>query len=66
MLDPRLLRNDLDNTAQQLARRNVQLDVSLIASLEAKRKELQVSAQELQNERNSRSKGIGKAKAAGE
>ncbi|MES9967842.1 MAG: serine--tRNA ligase, partial [Sedimenticola sp.] len=66
MLDPRLLRNDLENTAQQLARRNVQLDVSLIASLEAKRKELQVSAQELQNERNSRSKGIGKAKAAGE
>ncbi|MES9868885.1 MAG: serine--tRNA ligase [Sedimenticola sp.] len=66
MLDPRLLRNDLDNTAQQLARRNVQLDVSLIASLEARRKELQVSAQELQNERNSRSKGIGKAKAAGE
>ncbi|MET0101538.1 MAG: serine--tRNA ligase [Sedimenticola sp.] len=66
MLDPRLLRNDLDNTAQQLARRNVQLDISLIASLEAKRKELQVSAQELQNERNSRSKGIGKAKAAGE
>ncbi|MET0116447.1 MAG: serine--tRNA ligase [Sedimenticola sp.] len=66
MLDPRLLRNDLENTAQQLTRRNVQLDVSLIASLEAKRKELQVSAQELQNERNSRSKGIGKAKAAGE
>ncbi|MET0087173.1 MAG: serine--tRNA ligase [Sedimenticola sp.] len=66
MLDPRLLRNDLENTAQQLARRNVQLDVSLIASLEAKRKALQVSAQELQNERNSRSKGIGKAKAAGE
>ncbi|MET0025535.1 MAG: serine--tRNA ligase [Sedimenticola sp.] len=66
MLDPRLLRNELENTAQQLARRNVQLDVSLIASLEAKRKALQVSAQELQNERNSRSKGIGKAKAAGE
>ena len=66
MLDPRLLRNELEDTAQQLARRGVQLDVSLIAGLEAERKQLQVSAQELQNERNSRSKGIGKAKAAGE
>jgi seryl-tRNA synthetase len=34
--------------------------------LEAQRKELQVNAQTLQHERNSRSKGIGKAKAAGE
>ncbi len=66
MLDPRLLRNELEDTAQQLVRRGVQLDVSLIAGLEAERKQLQVSAQELQNERNSRSKGIGKAKAAGE
>lgn len=66
MLDPRLLRNELENTAQQLARRHVQLDVSQIADLEAKRKALQVSTEELQNERNSRSKGIGKAKAARE
>jgi seryl-tRNA synthetase len=66
MLDPRLLRNELEATAAALTRRGVTLDVEIIASLEARRKSLQVSAQELQNERNSRSKMIGKAKAAGE
>jgi len=66
MLDPRLLRNELEATAAQLARRGMTLDVAKIADLEARRKALQVTAQELQNERNSRSKGIGKAKAAGQ
>jgi len=65
MLDPRLLRTDLDSVAQQLARRGLQLDVARITALETNRKELQVATQELQNQRNSRSKGIGKAKAAG-
>lgn len=66
MLDPRLLRNELETTAAQLARRGLRLDVENIAALEGRRKALQVAAQELQNERNSRSKGIGWAKAAGE
>lgn len=66
MLDPRLLRNDLEATAEQLKRRSVELDVALISRLEVERKALQVSAQQLQSERNSRSKQIGKAKAAGE
>ena len=66
MLDPRLLRTELAHVAEQLARRGLQLDVEKISALEARRKEIQVAAQELQNERNSRSKGIGKAKAAGE
>jgi len=66
MLDPRLLRNELDTVAKQLARRGMQLDTAHISELESRRKALQVAAQELQNERNSRSKGIGKAKAAGE
>ena len=66
MLDPRLLRTELAHVAEQLARRGLQLDVEKISALEARRKALQVAAQELQNERNSRSKGIGKAKAAGE
>jgi seryl-tRNA synthetase len=66
MLDPRLIRNELEATAKQLARRGVQLDREQIASLEARRKELQVAAEQLQSERNSRSKSIGKAKAAGE
>ncbi len=42
------------------------LDTALITNLEGRRKSLQVEAQELQSRRNSRSKEIGKAKAAGE
>ncbi len=66
MLDPRLLRNELETTAREHARRGMKLDVEKIAALEARRKELQVAQQELQNLRNSRSKQIGKAKGAGE
>jgi len=66
MLDPRLLRTELDRVAQQLARRGMQLDVEQISSLESRRKELQMATQDLQNTRNSRSKLIGKSKAAGE
>ncbi len=66
MLDPRRLRNDLENTAGLLARRGITLDVQRITELETRRKTLQVEAQDLQNQRNSRSKQIGKAKAAGE
>jgi seryl-tRNA synthetase len=66
MLDPRLLRTELEETARQLARRGYELDTQRFADLEARRKQLQVESQELQNERNSRSKSIGKAKAAGE
>ncbi|MEJ2609885.1 MAG: serine--tRNA ligase [Candidatus Thiodiazotropha sp.] len=66
MLDPRLLRNNLGEVAQQLLRRGFELDTQRIAELEERRKRLQVESQELQNERNSRSKLIGRAKAAGE
>jgi len=66
MLDPRLFRGDLDNTAAQLARRGFELDIEAIARLEAERKALQVQTQEMQNERNQRSKAIGQAKAKGE
>jgi seryl-tRNA synthetase len=66
MLDPRLLRNDLDNTTRRLARRGYRLDTEGFLALEARRKALQVRTQELQAERNSRSKSIGRAKAAGE
>jgi len=66
MLDPKLLRNDLDGTAQQLARRGFVLDTKNLQALEARRRSIQTQTQELQAQRNSRSKGIGKAKAAGE
>ena len=66
MLDPKRLRTELDEVARQLARRGLQLDTGRIRELEEQRKSLQVQTQELQNERNTRSKSIGKAKAAGE
>jgi seryl-tRNA synthetase len=66
MLDPKRLRNDLDAVIAGVARRGFVFDRNRFESLEAQRKELQVTTQNLQNERNSKSKGIGKAKAAGE
>jgi seryl-tRNA synthetase len=66
MLDPRLLRNDLEGTARALARRGYELDTTRFAQLDEQRKTLQVRADELRNERNTRSRAIGRAKAAGE
>jgi len=66
MLDPRLLRSELQQTADKLARRGLKLDIEAMSGLESSRKHLQMEAQELQNLRNSRSKQIGRAKAAGE
>jgi seryl-tRNA synthetase len=66
MLDPRLFRTELDFVKEQLARRSFQFNPESYAELEARRKAVQVKTQELQNERNSRSKAIGQAKAKGE
>ena len=66
MLDPKFLRGDIQQTAEKLKRRGFDLDVNSFVSLEEKRKSLQMKTQELQNERNVRSKSIGKAKASGE
>jgi seryl-tRNA synthetase len=66
MLDPKLLRNDLDGVARALGRRGYTLDVARFRALEARRKALQVQTDELRNERNTRSKTIGRAKGAGE
>ena len=66
MLDPKQLRNELDEVTAQLARRGFKLDVEAIRALESQRKSLQGQTQALQNERNSRSRAIGQAKARGE
>jgi seryl-tRNA synthetase len=66
MLDPRLLRAEPDVVAAQLARRGFVLDTGRLEALEARRKDIQIRTQELQTLRNSRSKAIGKAKAAGQ
>ncbi|MFD1709148.1 serine--tRNA ligase [Ottowia sp. GY511] len=62
MLDPLLLRKDLDRVVAGLqARKNPQpfLDVTAFQSLEAERKTLQTRTEELQSQRNKASKQVG-------
>ncbi|PLR41313.1 serine--tRNA ligase [Chimaeribacter californicus] len=66
MLDPNLLRTELDAVAEKLARRGFTLDVEKLRALEERRKVLQVETENLQAERNARSKSIGAAKGRGE
>ena len=66
MLDPKLLRNNLAFVTQELLRRGFDLDIDEYQSLEADRRLLQEETENLQNERNVKSKLIGQAKAKGE
>ena len=66
MLDPRLFRTELDFVTEQLSRRSFNFNPESYTELESRRKSVQIKTQELQNERNSRSKAIGQAKAKGE
>ncbi len=66
MLDYKLVRGQLQEVADRLATRGFQLDVARFESLEARRKEVQTRTEQLQAERNSRSKAIGLAKKNGE
>ncbi len=66
MLDAKLFRTDLGSLAKELARRGYELDTQAVEGLEARRRDLQVKTQDLQAERNTRSKDIGAAKAKGE
>ena len=65
MLDPKLLRSEPEQVAANLARRGFSLDVAALAALEERRKAAQIRADALRNERNTRSRAIGKAKAQG-
>ena len=67
MLDPSLLRSHLAETAARLQQtRGYALDVAAIEALESSRKQLAMQTQELQNQRNTRSRAIGQAKGRGE
>lgn len=66
MLDAKLIRTDLETVAEKLKIRGFELDTARLQELESQRKELQTETEQLQNERNTRSKAIGKAKASGE
>lgn len=66
MLDSKILRSDLDKVVAKLQIKNFDFDVAAFSQLEEQRKSLQVSTQNLQGERNSRSRAIGDAKAKGD
>ncbi|MBT5483657.1 MAG: serine--tRNA ligase [Gammaproteobacteria bacterium] len=66
MLDPKWVRTEPEIVAGLLQKKGYTLDVEKVKELEEKRKTLQVDTENLQNERNTRSKNIGKAKADGE
>jgi len=70
MLDPKLLRSELNTIAQSLKVKGFELNCDEFLSLEAQRKELQLEAEAIQQERNAYAKSMGKligqAKANGE
>jgi seryl-tRNA synthetase len=66
MLDPQLLRTDPEGVARDLAPRGYTLDVAAWRSLEARRKDLQVRVQDLQNRKNLSARSVGQAKARGD
>jgi len=66
MLDPKWIRSEPEDIARRLLKKKFTLDVKRLSEIDTQRKALQLQTETLQNERNSRSKAIGKAKAAGE
>ena len=66
MIDPQLLRKDIAAVQVRLATRKFQLDVERFNTLEAERKSLQTSTEELQAKRNQLAKAIGMKKGKGE
>ncbi len=65
MLDPRQIRSEAESLARKLKKRNFTLDTQYLGDLDARRKKIQLAAEALQNERNSRSREIGKARQEG-
>jgi seryl-tRNA synthetase len=66
MLDTKLVRTNPEAVAEQLVKKKFEFPTERYNELESQRREVQVQTENLQNERNTRSKSIGKAKAAGE
>jgi len=66
MLDPQLIRNELNSIAKALDKRGVSIDTNKIQKIEDKRKAIQVKTEKLQADRNLISKEIGEIKVKGE
>ena len=66
MLDPKMLRNELDKVARQLGRRTLTIDQDWFVTRERRRKQLQTDAESLRNRRNTNSRRIAQGKSSGE
>lgn len=66
MLDPVLLRKDIDDVVARLKRRGLDFDVERFQELENRRKKVQVETESLQAQRNTLAKEIGRLKSQGE
>jgi len=66
MLDPKIVRANPEEVAAQLLKKKYVFPVDAFKALENQRREVQITTENLQSERNTRSKSIGKAKASGE
>ncbi len=65
MIDPKLLRTNIDVVNAALAKRGVQLDPAEWATLESHRKAIQLKTEQLQAERNQGAKQVGQIKREG-
>ena len=66
MLDPILLRKDLQTVVDRLKTRGVSFDTERFNDLESRRKAVQTETESLQARRNALAKQIGQLKAKGE
>ena len=66
MLDPALLRKDLDAVVRRLAMRGLVFDTGAFNALESRRKAVQTETEQLQARRNALAKQIGALKSRGE
>lgn len=66
MLDPKIVRANPQEIAELLSKKGFQFPLERFLALEEQRRSVQVETEQLQNERNTRSKTIGQAKASGQ
>ncbi len=66
MLDTKLVRQEPEKIAQNLARRGFTLNINAVKAIDLERKAIQIETQQWQSERNALSKQIGQKKSKGE
>ena len=66
MIDPKILKEDIQSCKDNLAKRGYSLDDKKFLSLESQRKDLQTSVEDLQAKKNKLSKNFGELKKSGQ